>query len=154
MLTLVGQEESCIRLRQSWVVNSFGWFVLFTHTFDVILWHLITQLDENTLSNNKWSGTIGNMLDTATKLEINPSFVRISLAEPLFHWVTVLWSERSLYKSGLWFQGYSGYKGWCTSNWSDIIRIGIVSHSRSLTANGICSIWVSKHGLKGNNLKT
>ncbi|KAM5165195.1 LOW QUALITY PROTEIN: proto-oncogene tyrosine-protein kinase ROS [Mantella aurantiaca] len=51
------------------------------HTNELPLWHLIKELDGKTLSN-KWSDKIGNMLDTATEFEINPSFVRMSFPEP------------------------------------------------------------------------
>lgn len=42
-----------------------------------------SELGGKTLSNNKWSGTIENMLDTETELEINFSFVRMSFLEAL-----------------------------------------------------------------------
>ena len=60
-----------------------GWLVCVLHTNELPLRHLITELDGKTLSSNKWSGTISNILDTATELEINPSFVGISFPEPL-----------------------------------------------------------------------
>lgn len=44
---------------------------------------MVTKLDGKTLSNNKWSGEIGNTLDAATEFKINLLFVRISFPESL-----------------------------------------------------------------------
>ena len=55
------------------------WIVCDLHTGELPLRHLITALDGNTLSNNKWSGHLGKMLDSATDLEINPEFIQISI---------------------------------------------------------------------------
>jgi hypothetical protein len=130
------------------------WLVCALHTNELPLRHLITELDGKTLSNNKWSGKIGNMLDSATELEINPSFVKISFPEPLVPLSDTVVKDLST------DQAY-GYRitqairtGILPTDLA-LLEIGPVSHSRWLTtANRICRIWVSKHSLKGSNLKT
>ena len=56
-----------------------NWLVCALHTNELPLRHLIMTLDGKTLSNNKWAGKIGNMLDTATELEIDHSFAKLSI---------------------------------------------------------------------------
>ena len=41
------------------------------HTGELGLRHLIIDLDGPTLSNNKWKGPLGKMIDAATVLEID-----------------------------------------------------------------------------------
>ena len=41
------------------------WFVCDLHTNELPLRHLIIDLDGKTLSNNKWSSSLGQMLDDA-----------------------------------------------------------------------------------------
>ena len=70
-----------------WVEIKLGpklnWFVCALHTNELMLQHLMTALDGKTLSNNKWTGNIGKMLDSATELEIDPSFSKLSIGQPL-----------------------------------------------------------------------
>jgi len=46
------------------------WLVCDLHTNELPLRHLIVDLDGKTLSNDKWPGPLGKMLDDATDLEI------------------------------------------------------------------------------------
>ena len=39
----------------------------------------MTSVDGPTLSNNRWSGTIRQLLESATELEINPNFSKITI---------------------------------------------------------------------------
>lgn len=131
-----------------------NWLVCALHTNELPLRHLITALDGKTLSNNKWAGDIGKMLDTATELEINPSFTKLSVGEPLIPLTESVIMDLST------DQAY-GYRitqairtGEISSNIA-LLEIGPVSHSRWLTtANRLCRIWVSKHRLEGKNLRT
>ena len=50
---------------------------LWSHTGELPLRHLITNLDDLTLSNNKWSGYFGKMLDLATDLDIDPEIPKV-----------------------------------------------------------------------------
>ena len=52
------------------------------HTNELHLQQLVTELNGKTLSSNKWNGRIGNMLDTASELKTNLSFIRISFPGP------------------------------------------------------------------------
>ena len=70
-----------------WVEKKLGrrlvWLVCDLHTGELPLRHLIIELDGPTLSNNKWSGPLGNMLDSATELDINNNFIKITVGYPL-----------------------------------------------------------------------
>ena len=129
-----------------------NWLVCNLHTNELPLRHLITTLDGKTLSNNKWAGTIGKMLDSATDLEINPSFEKIQLGDDLIYLTNEVLEDLST------DQAY-GYKiteairsGQIQKDLA-LLEIGPVNHSRWLTtANRLCRLWVSKHGLKGENL--
>ncbi|KAM5147870.1 LOW QUALITY PROTEIN: uncharacterized protein ACMZJ9_011543 [Mantella aurantiaca] len=120
------------------------------HTNELPLRHLIKELDGKTLSNNKWSG---NLLDTATELEINPSFVRMSFPEPLVPLSDTVVKYLSTDQAYGYRLTQAIRTGVLLTDLA-LLEIGPVSHSMWLTtANRICRIWVSKHGLKGNNLK-
>lgn len=129
------------------------WLVCALHTNELPLRHLITELDGKTLTNNKWSGTIGNMLDTATELEINPSFASLFFPEPLTPCDDIV-KDLSTDQAYCYRITQAIRTGVLPTDLA-LLEIGPVSHSRWLTtANRICRIWVSKHGLKGNDLKT
>ena len=70
----------------SWVEKKLDkrlvWIVCNLHTGELSLRHLIIEIDGPTLSNNKWSGPLGKMLDTATELEFNSEFIRITVGPP------------------------------------------------------------------------
>lgn len=85
------------------------------HTNDLPLQPLIKDLDGKTVSKIQWSGKIENMLNAATELEINPSFVRISIPEPLIPLSDTLVKDQS-HRSYLWLQDNSDRKDRCTSN--------------------------------------
>lgn len=124
------------------------------HNNELPLRHLIRELDGKTLSNNKWSGAIGNILGIATKLKINPLFVGISFLERLISLSDTVVKDFSTDQA----YGYRITQAIRTNilhTSLELLEIGSVSHSRWLTtASRIYRIWVSKHGLKGNNLKT
>jgi hypothetical protein len=113
---------------------------------------LITALDGKTLSNNKWTGNIGKMLDTATELEIDPSFTKLSIGEPLISLSDNVVKDLSTDQA----YGYRITQAIRTGELPidlALLEIGPVSHSKWLTtANRLCRIWVSKHGLKGKTL--
>src|SRR6218665_120153 len=128
------------------------WLVCALHTNELPLRHLITALDGKTLSNNKWAGNIGKVLDTATDIEIDPSFTKLSIGEPLIS------LSDNVFKYLSTDQAYGYYitqyirTGKLPTDLA-LLEIGPVSHSRWFTtANRLCRIWVSKHGLKGKIL--
>ena len=59
------------------------WLICLLHTNELPLRHLIIELDGPTLSNNKWSGDIGKLLDTVTELEVDVNFKPITIGQPL-----------------------------------------------------------------------
>uniref|UniRef100_UPI00358F4A34 uncharacterized protein n=1 Tax=Myxine glutinosa TaxID=7769 RepID=UPI00358F4A34 len=128
------------------------WLVCTLHTNELPLRHLIIALDGKTLSNNKWTGNIGKMLDTATELEIDPSFTKLSIGEPLISLSDNVLTDLSTDQA----YGYKITQAIRTGELPTdlaLLEIGPVSHSRWLTtANRFCRIWVSKHGVKGKTL--
>ena len=70
-----------------WVEAKLGrklvWIVCDLHTGELRLRKLITEVDGKTLSNNKWSGDLGKMLDTVTELEIDPNFAKVDVGPPI-----------------------------------------------------------------------
>jgi len=122
--------------------------VCILHTNKLPLHHLIATLDGKTLSNNKWAGEIGKMLENATELEIDHSFAKLSIGEPLLQLSDDVAKD----------QAY-GYRITQAINTLELpadlalLKIGPLSHSRWLTtANRFCRIYVSKHGLSGKTL--
>jgi len=129
------------------------WLVCALHTNELPLRRLIMTLDGKTLSNNKWTGEIGKMLDTATELAIDSSFTKVSIGEPFIPLTDSVINNLSADQA----YGYRITQAIRTGELPAdlaLLEIGPVSHSRWLTtANRICRIWVSKHGLKGKTLQ-
>ncbi|KAG0718100.1 hypothetical protein GWK47_007861 [Chionoecetes opilio] len=112
------------------------WLVCNLHTGELPLRHFIVGLDGPTLSDKQLSGLIGKLLDSATDFEINPNFTRISVGPPLIKLPDKGWSAS------------------CREALHLLLEIGPVNYSRWLTtANRLIRLWVSKHELKGKNLK-
>jgi hypothetical protein len=96
------------------------------------------------------------MLDNATELKINPSFTKLSTGELLISLSDDVVKDLSTDQS----YGYRITQAIRTGELLTdltLLEIGPVSHSRWLTtANRLCRMWVSNHGLTGktlNNLK-
>ena len=140
-----------------WVERKLGrrlvWIVCDLHTGELGLRHLIIDLDGPTLSNNKWKGPLGKMLDAATDLEIDPNFTRITVGPPLTHLPDDVLKDLSTDQ----FYGYMMINTIRTGVLPERLahlEIGPVCHSRWLTtALRFLRIWISKHGLKGKKLQ-
>ena len=59
------------------------WIVCDLHTGELPLRHLIIDQIGPTLSNDKWPGVLGDLLEKATELEVNPNFTRIKIGPPV-----------------------------------------------------------------------
>ena len=53
------------------------------HTNELPFQRLVITLDGRTLSNNRWMGPIGKLLDQVTELPINPFFAKVTIGDPL-----------------------------------------------------------------------
>ena len=140
-----------------WVEVKLGrrlvWLVCDLHTGELGLRHLIIELDGPTLSNNKWSGPLGKMLDTATELEINPRFPKIEIGPPSIELREEVINDLSTDQFYAYLITTAVKTGVVPERLANL-EIGPVSHSRWLTtANRYCRIWISAHGLKGKQLK-
>ena len=130
-----------------------NWLVCCLHTNELPLRHLIQQLDGQTLSNNKWSGPIGKMLDSATELDINDKFQRLPSQQGILPLSDEVVNDLSTDQS----YGYRITKAIQSGELPKdlaLLSIGPVNHARWLTtANRLCRLWISHHGLKGKPLK-
>ena len=54
---------------ESKIGRKLNWLICCLHTNELPLRHLIVGLDGPTLSDNKWSGDLGKILDHVTELE-------------------------------------------------------------------------------------
>lgn len=128
------------------------WFVCDLHTNELPLKHLIQEFDSNTLSNNKWSGPLGKILDSATELEINWKFERVTVCLPLVELEQAVIHDLSTDQ----YYGYMIGSAIRTAVMPDrlaYLQISPVSHSMWLTtALRFCRIWISHHKLKGDQL--
>jgi len=140
-----------------WIERKLGrkliWLVCDLHTNELPLRHLIKELDGPTLSNNKWSGPIGKMLDSATELELDPNFTKITVGPPLIALKESVIEDLSTDQ----YYGYmivSAIRSSVVPTRLGNLEIGPVCHSRWLTtALRCCRIWVSNHGLKDKQLE-
>ena len=140
-----------------WVEVKLGrklvWIVCDLHTGELPLRKLITEVDGKTLSNNKWSGDLGKMLDTVTELEIDPNFAKVDVGPPIIELRQEVVKELSTDQS----YAYQIYWAIRTGKLSKVLahlEIGPVSHSRWLTtACRMCRLWISKHGLSKKNVQ-
>jgi hypothetical protein len=115
---------------------------------------LSRKLDGKTTSSNGFSGVVGKLLNRATLLPIAQAFPTITIGKrpiELSRYVIDDLSTDQLY-------GYKMVLAIRTGNIPiDLIKMecGPVNHSRWLTtANRMMQIWVSVHGLSGENLST
>nr|XP_047127618.1 uncharacterized protein LOC124808520 [Hydra vulgaris] len=144
-----GWEKSVIQFVELKLNKRLNWLICALHTNELPLRHLIVELDGKTLSNNKWSGELGKLLDTVTDLDANKNFEKITLGEPLIVLPGKILKDLST------DQAY-GYRivtairsGVLPENLINL-EIEPVSHSRWLTTvNRFCRLWVSIHFLTG-----
>ena len=70
-----------------WLEKKLGrklvWIVCLLHTNELPFRHLVIGLDGPTVSDSKWEGPIGKMLDSVTELEINPKFKKVTVGNDL-----------------------------------------------------------------------
>ncbi|ESO12359.1 hypothetical protein HELRODRAFT_158868 [Helobdella robusta] len=129
------------------------WLVCDLHTNELPLRHLVQKLNGQTLSNNRWSGPIGKMLDDAIDLEINPNFIRITFGPPLIELKQSLIDDLSTDQ----YYGYmivNAIRSGVVPDRLANLQIGPVCHSRWLTtALRCCRLWVSNHCLKDMPLR-
>ena len=76
-----GWEGGVIQFVESKLNKRLNWLICALHTNELPLRHLIVELE--TLSNSKWSGELGKMLDTVTELNTNRHCETVTLGEPL-----------------------------------------------------------------------
>ena len=63
-----GREGGVMQWMEQMLSRKLVWLVCNLHTGELPLRYLVTQVDGPTLSNNKWSGPLGKMLDDVTEL--------------------------------------------------------------------------------------
>src|SRR6218665_617194 len=80
-----GWEGGTMHLVEVKLKRKLNWLVCALHTNELPLHHLIVTLDGRTLSNNKWVGEIGKMLDNATELEMTIHLPNFRLENRYFH---------------------------------------------------------------------
>ena len=76
-----GWKSSCMHRVKVKLGHKLNWLVSALYTIELSLQHLIATLDGKTLSNNKWTGNLGKMLEHATELEIDQSFPKVSTGD-------------------------------------------------------------------------
>ena len=74
-----GWEGGVIKHIEIKLGKKLKWLICQLHTNEFPLRHLITNLDGETKSNNKWFFVIGSILDLAADLDVNPSFETIKI---------------------------------------------------------------------------
>ncbi|XP_065663964.1 uncharacterized protein LOC136085927 [Hydra vulgaris] len=127
-----------------------NWIVSALHTNELPLKRLIKLLDGESKSGKKWSGPFGSLLDEATNLEINPFFSKVETGEPLINLSNDVVKDLSTDQ----YYGYqivNAIRSGHVPQQLGLLEIGPVNMARWLTtANRICRIWVSHHGLQGD----
>nr|XP_047125873.1 uncharacterized protein LOC124807716 isoform X2 [Hydra vulgaris] len=148
-----GWEGGVIQFVELKLNKRLNWLICALHTNELPLRHLIVELDGKTLSNNKWSGELGKLLNMVTDLDANKNFEKITLGEPPIVLPGKILKDLSTDQA-------CGYRivtairsGVLPENLINL-EIGPVSHSRWLTtANRFCRLWVSIHFLTGKNYR-
>lgn len=148
-----GLKAGVMRKLELYLERKLVWLVCNLHTGELPLRHLIVDLDGPTLSDNRFSGPIGKLLNSVTEFDINPSFKKIYVGPPLIELPDKVVQDLSTDQ----LYGYkivNAIRNGMLPTRMALLEIGPVSHSRWLTtANRLLRLWVSKHGLKGKNLK-
>ena len=133
------------------------WLICALHTNELPLRHLMTSLDGKTISNNKFSGNIGKLIDTATTLKLQESIPSIGINIELPTLNEKVENDLSADQKYL-YQIVNAIKAGGQLPTSLQYRmIGPHNHARWLNlANRLCRIFCSEHGLSTedtNNLK-
>ena len=127
-----------IHFEEKKIHRKLNWLVCALHTNQLPLRRLNTTLDERTLSNNRWMGPIGKLLDSVTKLPINSHFARVNIGNPsisLSPEVVEVHSSDQFYAYNI----VEGIRCGLIPNDLAMLEIGPVNHARWLTtANRIC----------------
>ena len=149
-----GKKGGAMTYLEKYLGKKLVWIVCILHTNELPLCHLIIDLDGPTLSNNKFSGTFGKLLDNVTDFEIDPNFTKIDVGPPLIKLSDEVIQDLST-------DQHYGYMITCAIRNGVVpaklgfLEPGPVNHSRwNTTASRICRLYVSKHGLKGNTLRS
>ena len=123
------------------------------HTTELPLRHLIIDHDGPILSNSKFSGPIGKLLDNVTEFEIDPNFSPINVGPSLIKLNDEVVKDLSTDQHYGYLIASAIIKGEVPPKLA-LLEPGPVNLSRwNTTASRICILYVSKHGLKGKNLK-
>ena len=149
-----GWQGGVIQWVEQKLKKNLVWIVCDLHTGELPLRHLIIELDGPTLSGNKWSGPLGSMLDSATDLEINPHFKKVSIGPDLPELKREVIADLSTDQYYAYMMTKSVKTGVLPVRLS-MLEIGPMNHSRWLTtACRFLRLWVSKHGLKAGKTLT
>ena len=149
-----GRLGGVIKTIEDLLNKKLTWIICMLHTNKLPLRHLIQKLDGKTTSSNGFSGVVGKLLNCATLLPLAQAFPTITIGKrpiELNQDVIDDLSTDQLY-------GYKMILAIRSGNIPiDLIKMecGPVNHSRWLTtANRLMRIWVSLHGLSGENFIT
>ena len=149
-----GRLGGVIKTIEDLLNKKLTWIICMLHTNELPLRHLIQKLDGKTTSSNGFSGVVGKLLNCATLLPLAQAFPTITIGKrpiELNQDVIDDLSTDQLY-------GYKMILAIRSGNIPiDLIKMecGPVNHSRWLTtAKRLMRIWVSLHGLSGENFIT
>jgi len=80
-----GYAGGVIQFLEKKLQRRLNWLICQLHTNELPLRHLVSHLDGRTVSNNCWSGVLGNNLNDVTSLPTNDYFPKISAGPDLPH---------------------------------------------------------------------
>ena len=148
-----GYKGGSIHFLEVYLGRRLVWIICFLHTNELPLRHLIILLDGPTSSDNTFSGPLGKTLQNVENLEYNPKFNAIVLGHGLPDLSQDVIDDLSTDQQ----YGYNmvqSIRSGAVPRHIFLLAIGKISHARWLTtANRFLRLWVSKHSIKGQNLK-
>ena len=147
-----GWRAGAITYLEKLIGTKMTWVICALHTNELPLRHLIIDLDGKTVSDNKFSGPIGKLVNATTELPLKDVIPPIDVNIELIELEDTVVCDLSGDQKYL----YQVTRGIQAGHFPDALRernIGPHHHARWLNLAGrLCRMWCSDHGFEGANL--
>ena len=128
------------------------WLICQLHCNELGLRHLFAELDGKTSSKTGWSGPLGQLLKSLSKMEINPNFKQIDVGPEMTDLPEEVNGDLSSDQGLLRLRTRAVRSGHLPREVA-LRKAGSVVHSRWVTfASEVLLLWMSAHGLVGEEL--
>ena len=152
--TITGSENGVLTSLEKLLGHKCCWIICMIHTNELPLKHLIRNLDGDTCSAEKFSGTIGKLLSNVNNISVNYNFKAISDGEDLIDLPETTIKSLSTDQHNC-YRLVKAIK--CGQLSKDVanLKCGPIHHARWLTTGqALLMLWTRDHNFQGETLRT